>query len=226
VPRKNLRTLAGRPLIAHAIETAFASTMIDRVIVSTDDDEIAEVARQYGAEVPFMRPKELAQDDSPEWFAWRHAIKALDSLGSGPKMDVLACVPTTSPMRVVEDVDACIRLCLDSDADLVITVKRAQRNPYRDMVVLDEAGYARVVISTDEPISTYVRQAAPIVYDVTTVAYAVRPRFVSESDSMLDGKVRAVVIPGERALDIDTEVDLKFAEFLIAQKPAPGPGQD
>ena len=79
VPGKNLRILAGKPLIAYAIETALASKLIDRVIVSTDDAEIAAVAQQHGAEVPFMRPQELARDDSPEWLSWQHAIRTMES---------------------------------------------------------------------------------------------------------------------------------------------------
>ena len=215
VPRKNIHPLAGKPLIAYAIETALASELIDRVIVSTDDAEIADVAQQYGAEVPFMRPQELARDDSPEWLAWQHAIRTLEATESQPKMDAFVCIPPTSPLRAVEDVDACIRMLLESDADLVITVKPAERNPYFNMVVLDEAGYAQLVISPDETI--YQRQAAPPVYDMTTVAYAARPEFVLDANSMFDGKVKAVLVPAEHALDIDTELDFKFAGLLLGQ---------
>lgn len=214
VPRKNIRPLAGKPLIAYAIETALASDMIDRVVVSTDDMEIAAVARQYGAEVPFMRPPELAQDESPEWLTWQHAVRMLEAGEGDAKVDVGVCVSPTSPLRAVEDVDACIRLLLDSDADLVITVKPADRNPYFNMVVLDGAGYVRLVIPPERPIHR--RQDAPPVYDITTVAYAFRPQFVLRAESEFEGKVRAVVVPAERALDIDTELDFEFAEFLLS----------
>jgi N-acylneuraminate cytidylyltransferase len=221
VPRKNIRLLAGKPLIAYAIETARASHLIDRVIVSTDDTGIADVARQYGAEVPFMRPRELAQDDSPDWLTWQHAVRMLtategDAQGEGEaKIDVFVCISPTSPLRAVEDVEACIQLLLNSDADLVITVKPAERNPYFNMVVLDAAGWARLVISPERPI--YRRQDAPPVYDMTTVAYAFRPGFVLRAHSQFEGRVKAVVVPAERALDIDTELDFKFAEFLLSQ---------
>ena len=215
VPRKNTRPLAGKPLIAYAIETALASDLIDRVIVSTDDARIAGVAQQYGAEVPFMRPAELAQDNSPEWLAWQHAIRTLEATEDVPKMDAFVCIPATSPLRAVEDVDACIRALLESDADLVITVKPAERNPYYNMVMLDEAGYARLVIPPEQTI--HQRQAAPAVYDMTTVAYAARPEFVLNADSIFEGKVKVVIVPPERALDIDTELDFKFAEFLLEQ---------
>jgi CMP-N-acetylneuraminic acid synthetase len=209
VPGKNIRPLAGKPLIAHAIETARVSTLISRVIVSTDDEKIASVAREYGAEVPFMRPAELAQDNSPEWLAWRHAIQNVSPL------DVFVSIPPTSPLRAVEDVNACIRLLLESDADTVITVKEAARNPYYNMVIIDEAGYNSVVIPADKAI--HGRQGAPEVFDVTTVAYAARPEFILKHDGIFEGKVRAVVVPPERAIDIDSEFDFALAEFMMSR---------
>jgi N-acylneuraminate cytidylyltransferase len=112
-------------------------------------------------------------------------------------------------------VDACIQTLLESDADLVITVKPAERNPYFNMVMLNVEGYARLVIPPEGKIHR--RQDAPRVYDMTTVAYAARPDFVLNASSMFEGKVKAVVVPAERALDIDTELDFKVAEFLLSQ---------
>lgn len=212
VPRKNIRPLAGKPLIAYAIETALASRYINRLIVSTDDKEIAAVARQYGAEVPFMRPAELARDDSPEWLAWQHAIQAMRERLTEP-LRAFISVPATSPLRAVEDVDACIEKLLESDADAVITVTPAARNPYFNMVTLDEAHTARLVMDAAQPIAR--RQDAPAVYDITTVAYAARPQFVLDHKSLFEGKIKAVIVPSERALDIDTELDFQFAEFLL-----------
>lgn len=211
VLRKNIRALAGKPLIAYAIETARASALIDRVIVSTDDTEIAKVAEQYGAEVPFMRPTALAQDDSPEWLAWQHALHTL----TAAQPDVFVSIPPTAPLRQVEDLDACIKALLQSEADIVITVAPAYRNPYYNMVMLDDKGYARVVISADQGIHR--RQTAPTVYDMTTVAYAARSAFILKANSIFEGKVGAVVVPAERAIDIDTELDFKLAEFLLSQ---------
>lgn len=215
VPRKNIRMLAGKPLIAYAIEIARATPSIERVVVSTDDAEIADVARQYGAEVPFMRPQELARDDSSEWLAWQHAIRTLEAGGDGRKMDMFVSIPPTSPLRSVDDIEGCIRTLLGSDADIVVTVKAADRNPYFNMVVLDEAGYARLVTQPDRTI--HQRQNAPLVYDMTTVAYAARPEFVLKADSMFEGKIKAVVVPRDRALDIDTELDFKIAELMLSQ---------
>lgn len=213
VPRKNIRLLNGKPLIAYAIEAARASQFIKRVIVSTDDPEIAAVSKDFGAEVPFMRPAELAQDDSPEWLAWRHAIQMLAQTDHLPKMDVMASIPPTAPLRISRDVDRCIQEFFDNDADIVISVKPSDRNPYFNMVTLDDAGRARLVLRSEQAIER--RQDAPAVYDVTTVAYIVRPEFVLKADSMFDGTVRAVQIPPARALDIDTELDFQFAEFLL-----------
>lgn len=212
LPRKNIRLLAGKPLIAYAIEVARRSQLIDRVIVSTDDEEIAGIARDYGAEVPFMRPKELAADDSPEWQAWRHAVKAL-AAEEASAMDVFVSVPPTAPLRAVGDVDACVKGLLTSDADVVITVTPAHRNPYFNMVSLDENGYARLVIPPEDAI--FRRQVAPVVYDVTTVAYATRPEFILRANSVFEGKVQTITVPVERALDIDSEYDFRIAESLL-----------
>jgi CMP-N-acetylneuraminic acid synthetase len=214
VPRKNLRALAGKPLIAYAIESALGSGMINRVIVSTDDQEIASVAKQYGAEVPFIRPTELAEDQSREWLAWQHAIKMLSQESAGTP-DIFVSIPPTSPLRAVSDIDACVMALQNSDADIVVTVKPAERSPYFNMVRFDDAGHANLVIKPEG--SIHRRQDAPAVYDMTTVAYAARPDFVLAANSIFDGTVKAVIIPAERALDIDTELDFKFAEFLISK---------
>ena len=211
--RKNIRFLAGKPLIAYAIETAYSSQLIDRVIVSTDDEEIATVARQYGAEVPFIRPTELAQDDSPEWLAWQHAVLSLiESEGPG-SIDIFVSLPPTSPCRLVEDVDNCIRTLLDSDADIAITVKSAERNPYFNMVEIDNSGFFQLLRPGHNIISH--RQMAPSVYDLTTVAYAAYPNYVLEARSIFEGNVTGCVVSGEHAVDIDTDLDFRFAEFLL-----------
>lgn len=216
VPRKNVRSLAGRPLIAHAIAAARASSMLERVVVSTEDAEIATIARAHGAEVPFMRPPELAQDDSPEWLAWRHALRTLAEQ-DGRLMDVLVSVPTTSPLRAPADIDACVRRLLDTDADIVITVTPTDRNPYFNMVAIEE-DRARLVMTPPATIER--RQDAPVVYDMTTVAYAARAPFVLAANSMFEGTVRAVIVPPERALDIDSEFSFQIAERLLGAVPA------
>jgi len=181
---------------------------------STDDAEIASVAKQFGAEVPFVRPAELAGDQSPEWLAWQHALRTL-AQESNAAVDIFVSIPATAPLRAVSDIDACIQALQASDADIVITVKLADRSPYFNMVTLDAESNAQLVIKPEG--SIHRRQDAPVVYDVTTVAYATRPEFVLRANSIFDGKVRAVVVPAERALDIDTELDFQFAEFLLSK---------
>lgn len=212
VPGKNIRPLAGRPLIAWAIGQARAVKRIDRIIVSTDSEAIAAAARAAGAEVPFMRPAELAQDSSPEWLVWRHALTYLKET-DGAYPDKLIAVPATAPLRAVSDLDRCLDEFDKGCADIIITVTDAHRNPYFNMIEVLPDGTAAIVMPLDK--SVIRRQDAPTVYDVTTVAYVVRPDFVMKHNGPFDGRVGYVHVPVERALDIDTPFDFKIAEFLI-----------
>jgi CMP-N-acetylneuraminic acid synthetase len=213
LPGKNIRPLGGTPLIAWSIRQAQAVSRIKRVIVSTDSEEIAEVACQYGAEVPFMRPAELAQDNSPERGVWRHALEYLKAT-DGAYPDVLIVVPTTAPLRLPEDLECCLDAFEQGDADTVITVSEPHRNPYFNMVKALADGCVELVIPPAEGVVTR-RQDAPDVYDMTTVAYVTHPEFVMSADSIFAGRVRAVKIPVERAVDIDTLMDFRIAECLL-----------
>ncbi len=215
IPRKNITLLNGKPLIAYSIETALACPSISRVMVSTDDNEIASVAKQYGAEVPFMRPQALAQDHSSEWQAWQHAIQFVQASDQFEVMDVFVSLPATSPLRAVDDVENCIHTLLHTDTDMVITVKEAERNPYFNMVNVDSGGFSHLVCEGDDVV--YNRQVAPKVYDMTTVAYVAKPDFILHATHLFEGRVRSVVVPFEREIDIDTWFDLKMAELLIKE---------
>lgn len=210
IPGKNIKQLGDRPLIGWSIETALACPLIDRVIVSTDDQGIAKVAKEQGAEVPFIRPKELAQDDSAEWYAWRHAVEYLHK--QGVEFDKFISLPATSPLRSVEDVEKCI-LALDEQTDMVITVKKAERSPYFNMVTMDEKGFTQLAIRPDKPVIR--RQDAPEVYDMTTVCYVTRPDFILDNFGVFSGRVRSVIIPHDRAIDIDNPIDFKMAELFV-----------
>lgn len=215
LPGKNIRPLAGQPLIAWAIGQARAVKRIDRVIVSTDSVEISEVAREAGAEVPFLRPAELAQDNSPEWLVWRHALHYLkESDGAYP--DALIVVSATAPLRAVEDLERCLDEYKKGGADMVITVTDAHRSPYFNMVKVYADGTVGLVIPPESAIIR--RQDAPVVYDQTTVAYVARPEFVMTRSGIFEGKVRHVHIPVERALDIDTPLDFRIAECLLGSR--------
>ena len=215
LPGKNIRPLAGKPLIAWSIEHAQAVRRIERVIVSTDSKEIANVARQYGAEVPFMRPEELARDDSPEWLAWRHALNYLRET-EGRLPEVMVSTPSTSPLRLPIDIENCLDEYEKGKADMVITVTDAHRSPYFNMIKENADGTVGLVIPPATSLTR--RQDAPSVYDMTTVAYVAETDFVLTHQSHFEGSVRAVHVPLERAIDIDTLMDFKMAEFFLSQK--------
>jgi len=218
LPGKNIRPLAGKPLIAWSIEHARAIERIERVIVSTDSEEIATVARDSGADVPFMRPAELARDDSPEWLAWRHALAFLqDTEGALP--DVMLSVPTTAPLRLPIDLANCLDEFAKGGSDMVITVSDAHRNPWFNMVKENPDGSVGLVIAPGSGITR--RQDAPVVFDMATVAYVARPQFVMQQMGAFNGRVRAVKVPVERAIDIDTLFDFELAEFLISRRENP-----
>jgi CMP-N-acetylneuraminic acid synthetase len=213
LPGKNLHPLAGRPLIEWAITHAKAVRRIGRTIVSTDSEQIAAIARDAGAEVPFLRPPELAEDNSPEWLVWRHALNYLrQSQGSYP--DALIVVPTTAPLRSSLDLEKCLDEYAKGSADVVITVTDAHRSPYFNMVKCNADGTVALIIRPDNTVTR--RQDAPKVFDMTTVAYVASPEFVVERDGIFEGRVRSVHIPPERAVDIDTLLDIQFAEFLMS----------
>jgi CMP-N-acetylneuraminic acid synthetase len=214
LPGKNIRPLSGKPLIAWSIHHALSVKRIERVIVSTDSEEIARVARQYGADTPFLRPAELARDDSPEWLAWRHALEYLDTT-EGRLPETMVSLPATAPLRLPTDIDNCLDAFEKHDADMIITVTDAHRSPYFNMVKSNADGTVGLVIPAHSSVSR--RQDALPVYDMATVAYVTRPAFVMTNNSLFEGRVRAVHVPRERAVDIDTALDFQMAEFFIAQ---------
>jgi len=213
LPGKNIRPLAGKPLIAWSIEHARSVERIERIIVSTDSQEIANVARKYGAEVPFIRPENLSSDTSSEWLAWRHALNYIfETEGSMP--DVMISVPATAPLRIPLDIENCLDEFEKGDLDVVITVTDAQRNPYFNMVKENNDGTVSLVMQPQSKVTR--RQDAPILYDIATVAYVASPDFVMTHQSIFEGRVRSVHVPIERAIDIDTLIDFKIAEILYA----------
>lgn len=208
LPGKNIRELAGVPLLAHSIRTAQQVERIGKIYVSTEDAEIARVARAFGADV-IDRPAELASDTAPEWLAWRHAIDEV--FARDGVFDVFLSLPATSPLRSVNDVNACLD-ALDASTDVVVTVTPAARSPYFNMVTRSPEGESRLVIE-GHPAAR--RQDVPTVYDLTTVAYVTRPEFIRTHDRLFDGRVRSVIIPKTRAVDIDDIHDFQFAEVLV-----------
>lgn len=215
LPGKNLKPFRGRPLLAWSVEQALAVVRIHRVIVSTDDEAIAAAGRAAGADVPFLRPPELARDESPEWLVWRHALDYLRTRESF-EPDALVVVPPTAPLRESADIDRCLDEFTATGADVVITVTDAHRSPYFNMIRIGADGTAGLVMPPASAVTR--RQDAPVVYDMTTVAYVARPEFVMSRQGLFEGTVRSVHVPIERALDIDTALDLRIAECLAAAR--------
>jgi N-acylneuraminate cytidylyltransferase len=212
LPGKNIRQFGGAPLIARAIKDAFEVKRIQRVIVSTDSDEIAAVGREFGAEVPFLRPSQLSQDNSTEWLAWRHALNyLLDTTGALP--EVMVSLPATAPLREVVDIENCLDAYEKGGADIVVTVTQAHRSPYFNMVKNNPDGTVGLIIPPSSTISR--RQDTPEVYDMTTVCYVANPEYVMKKNGIFDGRVRAVIVPNARAIDIDSALDFQIAECLL-----------
>ena len=210
VPGKNIRNLAGRPLLAYSIIMAQNIDEISRVFVSTDNQDIANIGIKYGAEI-IDRPAEIAEDDSPEWLAWRHAIEWLENRKE--YFDCFVSLPTTSPLRNESDVIRCLNL-LDEQTDIVVTMTNTSRSPYFNMVS-EQGGYVKLLVENESEYSR--RQDVPIVYDMTTVAYVTRPDFIKNNNKVFDGQVKASLVPKERAVDIDDEIDFKIAEMLMME---------
>jgi len=217
LPGKNIRSFMGKPLIAWSIEQALAVKRIKRVIVSTDSAEIAAVALDSGAEVPFIRPKELAQDDSPEWLAWRHALNYVKE-ADGKLPEILISIPATSPLRLPLDIENCLDAYGKGDVDSVITMTSAHRSPYFNMVKKKPDGNVELINKPQLAIAR--RQEAPLVYDVSTVCYVVKSSFVLERNSIFEGRVRGIYVPPERAIDIDTLLDFQIAQYLMSLRGA------
>jgi CMP-N-acetylneuraminic acid synthetase len=218
LPNKNIKNFHGKPLIAWSIEQALSTPRIGRVLVSTDSEDIAIQAMRYGAKVPFLRPKELAADDSPEWLAWRHAILEISRLDNVP-LESFISLPTTSPLRSADDINNCLNLFEKNLFDIVVTVTQSHCNPYFNMVSLDSDHNARVLLGKPGQIP-FRRQDAPIVFDMTTIAYVAKSDFIIKKNGIFEGSVGAVEIPKERSIDIDTQVDFDFAEHIFKLKNA------
>jgi len=210
LPGKNIKPLAGKPLLQYSIDVALLSDLIEQVFVSTDDPDIAQFAVKGGA-ILIERPAELATDQSPEWLSWRHAVEwATEHYGS---FDGFVSLPATSPLRSQEDVEAAIVKRQSENADICIAVTPASRSPYFNMVKYNEAGFVELVNQPEGEVSR--RQDAPKVFDITTVVYATTPQFVLENYGLFSGKVASIEVPKARAVDIDDIYDFRLAEAII-----------
>lgn len=208
VPRKNIRHISGKPLIAWTIESALQSKFIDRTILSSEDEEIICVAKKWGCEVPFIRPVELAQDDTPGIDPILHAMEALDE-----KYDYVVLLQPTSPLRAAEDIDNCIQLCIDQNANACVTVTMPDKSPYW-MYTLDESNRIHSVIKTDHFFNR--RQELPKVYVLNGAVYIARHDWLLENQTFLTEETIASMMPKQRSLDIDTELDISILEKILS----------
>ena len=211
LPFKNKLILAGHPLVAYSIHISKVNPMIDDVYVSTDSEEISDIALNYGAKV-IERPKKLAEDNSPEYLSWKHAIKKVQS--SIGFFDKFISLPPTSPLRSLEDTQKCL-LAIDNNTDAIITITPSNRSPWFNMVMKDPQNYVTIL---NDGKSINRRQDTPKSFDITTVAYVSTPKFILNTTSLWDGKVKGVIIPKERALDIDDKFDFFVAKHFIPQR--------
>lgn len=205
VPRKNIRDLAGKPLLAWSIEAAKRSDHIDRVIVSSEDGEILDVAKAWGADVPFVRPELLARDETPGIDPILHALEQL------PDYEYVVLLQPTSPLRTAEDIDRCIEQMLRAEAPCCVTVTEPAKSPYW-MYTLGADNRIEPLIQAEQVAR---RQDLPPAYALNGAVYVAETEWLKRSKSFLAAGVVAHIMPGERSLDIDTELDLYLAEAML-----------
>jgi N-acylneuraminate cytidylyltransferase/CMP-N,N'-diacetyllegionaminic acid synthase len=215
VPKKNIREVAGDPLIAHTIRQAEHWDRATDIIVSTDSDEIAAVAEEYGVAVPFRRPAEFATDEVSKLPAIRHAIAQSEST-NGLAYDYVVDLSVAAPIRTIQDIENCLQCVHGTEANNAYTVTEAGRNPYFNMVELDEKGWASLSKSRDEPVTH--RQEAPDVYEMNDSVYVFGREYVLEADSYHSNRTAVSEMPPERSFDIDRPIDLEIVDYLMTEQ--------
>lgn len=215
VPGKNIRPLLGKPLIAYTIETAKKWGKFSDLIVSTDSEDIANVALEFGAATPFRRPACLAGDSVPKILVIQHAVESLEEV-TGDRYELIVDLDPTAPLRSANDIDGAVQLLLsDPKATHVYSVTPAAKNPYFNMVELDEEGYSRLCKQPSSLVSA--RQQAPQVYAMNASIYVFHRDFLMTTQSVHSGKARVYPMPPEKGIDIDREIDFLLVEFLLKE---------
>lgn len=208
VPRKNLRNLAGKPLIAWTIEEAKKSKYIDRLILSSEDAEIIKVAKEYGCEVPFVRPSELAQDETAGIDPLLHALEELAGY------DYIVSLQPTSPLRITEDIDACIEKMMETNSPACVSVTEPANSPYWMYYVSDQE---KMVPLIEQDSLTVRRQDLPAVYALNGAVYVAEVDWLKRNKSFLTKETSAFIMPIYRSYDIDTERDFRVCEFMVKE---------
>jgi CMP-N,N'-diacetyllegionaminic acid synthase len=213
VKGKNVRVLHGKPLVQYTIECARQSARIDRFVVSTDSDEIADVVRGLGYDVPYKRPAELASDTAAKIDAIRHVTEFVERT-EGFFPDIVVDLDIGVPLRTAEDVDRAVdALWSDEAMDAIVTVYPAERSPYFNMVEQQPGGYYAVVRRVTPPLVR--RQDAPTVYSITPAVFGWR-RDRMHVTHLYEGRWGVLEMPIERSIDIDTEFEFRVIDSLMA----------
>jgi len=205
VPRKNIRNLAGKPLIAWTIEEAKRSKYITRTILSSENQEIIKIAKEYGCDVPFVRPKEISQDHTPSITAVLHALEQCGGY------DYVVLLQPTSPFRTAEDIDNCIEYTINQQAKFCVSVTEAEQSPYWMYTI--ENGKMKPVIQQNQLATR--RQDLPNVYVLNGAIYVGRVEEIIEKKSFLTEETKSFIMSNENSLDIDTILDFEICEYLI-----------
>ena len=221
VPRKNLRALGDRPLIAHTIAAALAARLLDRVIVSTDDEEIAQTARDAGADVPFLRPAAYSTDETPSIAVAHHALAWFAASGGGYRPHAVALLSPTCPFRTAAQIDAVIELSGASDADSTCTITEARTHPYFTYT-RDHSGMLTLLVNvTPRPLR---RQDLPVVFTHSQAVLVSRTSYLeicgSEAPFLNFESVVGHPVDARSAFDIDTPFDFELAELLHLRQSA------
>ena len=213
IPRKNLYPLNGKPLIAYTIEAALKSKLLTRSIISTDSEEIAEVAEKFGGDVPFIRPNVLANDTASSIDVVKHAVKELEK-ADGVRYNYAVLLQPTTPLRLSEDIDKVVQKLISTQCDTVITmVDVGAYHPARMYRIEND----RLLGIMEESIAMRRRQDLPPIYIRSGDIYACKRNIIFNRNTMLGNDCRPLVIPSNRAVNIDTLEDLLFAEYLLKQ---------
>lgn len=210
VPGKNIKLLGEKPLIAWTIDEAKKSRYIDRLIVSSDSEEIIDTALHFGCEAPFLRPAELSGDEVMGVEPFIHAVKTLPE-----KYDYAVLLQCTSPFRTAEDIDGAIDLCIDQEADSCISVCKAASSPYR-MLTVDDKGRLCSFLGSDKTFLP--RQKLPEIYEFNGAVYVIKTETLLRTGDLVSENTLAYVMKKERSLDIDSLWDYRIAEALIEKK--------
>lgn len=207
IPNKNLKKINNVTLLEYSIRIAQKSNKINEVFVSSDSKKILRIANRLNART-ILRPKILAQDTSPEWLSWQHAIKKIYKKNN---FDIFISLPTTSPLRKLIDINSAIKNFLINKPDILYTINESSRNPYFNMVTKTNNSINKVIKNK----KYYRRQDAPKTYDLNTVAVVTTPKYINTSPDQFYGKVYGHLVPNSRSLDIDTHIDYKIAKLIL-----------